>query len=327
MKLDLIQIVHQLINAETQNILITSHAFPDGDSIASQVALAYLLKQLNKNVMIYNQDTVPERYRYLPGSQWIQTDWNPEFNPQLLLVLDVLPWERLGTVQWIRDLHLPLIVLDHHIHDHPIEEDHYIDPGMAATAQIIYQLYLISQLPICREAADCLYTGILTDTGRFRFSNTSADILQMAADLVRHGANPETITREIYFNRNPSFLKNLGKVLNTIEIVPEYQCLFCHFTMDMNNGMPIRMEETEDIIEYVNCLESVKLYIFIKEYKSGEFKVSLRSRDEVDARNLAVYFGGGGHKHASGAKLSGNLIQVRAQLMEQLHRVGTNPPL
>lgn len=318
MKLDLTQIVHQLINVETRNILITSHAFPDGDSISSQLALAYLLKQINKNIMIYNQDPVPEQYRYLPGIEWVETNWNDGFEPQLLLVLDVLPWERLGTVQWLKDMHLPVIILDHHIYDHLVEEDHYIESAMSATAQIIYQLFKISQFPITPEAANCMYTGILTDTGRFRFSNTTADIMAMAADLVRCGANPEYITREIYFNRTTSFLKNLSKVLNTVEVLSDQHCLFCHYTMDMNNGMPIRMEETEDIIEFVNCLEEVNLYIFVKEYKPGEFKVSFRSRDEVDARNLAAYFGGGGHKHAAAAKISGTLAQVRTLLLEQL---------
>ncbi len=314
------QLCHTILDPDTQNILITSHAFPDGDSIASQLALRALLIQLNKTVTIYNNDPPPERYRFLPGSELIETVFPDQFEPQLLVVLDVVPWERLGRVSSLHENHYPMVIIDHHVYDEWPEGFYYIDPTKAATAEIIYDLYKELRVPITKDAAFALFTGLLTDTGRFRFSNTNSNVLRKAADLIDCGANSEWITREIYFKRPLNFFKNFAKVIETMQIIPEFRAVICHFTAAMNQGNPIRMEETEDMIELINSLKEIDLYIFLKEYKANEFKISFRSRDQVDGRQIANLLGGGGHKHASGARLSGDLAFVKQTVLDAVNR-------
>ncbi len=319
MRLSLNEIWKRISNIDVKNILITAHAYPDGDSISSQLGLYYLLKSIGKNVYIYNNDPVPIKYRFLPSADEIKTEYNYNLNPHLIIILDVIPWERLGKVRELSKQNIPLIIMDHHIYDKPVYFDHFIDHQKAATSQIIFDLYKTANIEIEKDAAIALYTGLMTDTGRFRFSNTNSDVFRTAAQLVDAGADPELIARNVYFNKSISYLKNLSKVLNTIELYKDNAILFCYFTMEMNNGKAITMEETEDIIEQINSLKDVKLYIFIKEYRHNEFKISFRSRDNFDARSIATQFNGGGHKHSAGAKIQGPIENVKKKLFEVLN--------
>jgi len=318
MNLSMNQVWKEINKPELNRIVITSHAHPDGDSICSQIALYHLLKELKKEIYIYNNDPVPKQYTFLPDTDKVKTAYNESFNCDLIIVLDVTPWERLGRAQSLKQYDLPILIIDHHLYDTPQEFKGVIDSNAAATAELIYQLYEAGNIKISLESAKHIYTGLLTDTGRFRFSNTASSVMEIAGKMIRIGVNPEKITREVYYNRPVSYINNMAKVLNSIEIYQQKRTLISYFTMDMNNGKAIRMEEAEGFLEVMNSLKDIDLYVFIKEYKKNEFKLSFRSRDPKDARSYASKIGGGGHKHAAGGKMSGSLSDIKMRLYHLL---------
>jgi len=321
MQLTLNMFCDKILNNRRKNIVLTSHAYPDGDSISSQLALYSLLKALGKNVVIFNNDLVPKIYRFLPNSDKIMTDYEMKFNADLLIFLDVIPWDRSGKVKELKDKGIPLVALDHHIYDQLPQCDFHIDSTASATAELVYRVFKEVNHPISKEVAINIYAGVLTDTGGFRHQNTNADVLRIAGEMAELGADPYQITRMIYYQRPQSFLQNLNKVLNTVEHIESKKTIIYHFSMEMNLGRPIRVEDTENITETISTIEGVNLYIFCKEYKNNEYKLSFRSRDDIDSRQLAVQLGGGGHKYAAGAKLRGNYKQVREHILSLIEHL------
>jgi phosphoesterase RecJ-like protein len=311
----------------SQKILITSHRDPDGDSIGSQLALDGFLQNFEKPTRIINQGPIPKRYAFLDPQKKIENfnksggGKTSDFQPDLILVLECPSLDRLGEVKKLIPSESKLVNIDHHPENEKFGSVNYLDAKASAVGEMIYSLLKACHFPISSVLANQIYASILTDTGRFRYSNTSAKCLSMCAQLVKLGADPKYVTRQIYFNYSLSFLKLLGTVLRNLEVRDEGKV--CSVTIDQNllSEFGVDHEEIEGIVDYSLFLSGVEIGLLFTETEGGKTKVNLRSQNDFDVSKLAKIFGGGGHKSAAGCTLSYNLDEAKKAIFEQIPKL------
>lgn len=296
--------------------LICGHVRPDADCIGSQLALAHALASLGKKAAVWLSDPVPENCRFLPGSAAIQAPDDAETPPgDLAIALDTPRPERLGRIAE-RVLGMSVVVnIDHHASNIRWGNPHWVDPAMAATAEFIYLLVKELGVPIGREIAACLYAGIVTDTGRFCYSNTTPCTLRVAAELVERGADPHETYERIYASHPPRKMRLLARVLERLHVDPNGEFAWLWITRRMYAESGAGPEDTEGFVNYARDLTGVRAAALFEETRGGGVRVSLRSRDAtVDVNAIAARYGGGGHSGAAGATVAGAPEEVERRV-------------
>ncbi|MCJ7509095.1 MAG: bifunctional oligoribonuclease/PAP phosphatase NrnA, partial [candidate division Zixibacteria bacterium] len=224
--------IKQIVNLidKSKRILITSHKDPDGDSIGSQLALAELLKRKNKQFKIMNQGEMPIKYHFLDRNNEIITrPPKKSFKADLVIILECSNLDRIG---WVKNMIHPeakIITIDHHSEDNCCGTVNYSDPLASAVGEMIYDIFEYLNYPLDAKIATWLYSAILTDTGRFRFINTTPRSLEICANLIKWGANPRFITDRIYFDHQKSYMQLLGNLLTHMEFFENNR--ICCFTL------------------------------------------------------------------------------------------------
>ncbi|MCD6505435.1 bifunctional oligoribonuclease/PAP phosphatase NrnA [Candidatus Poribacteria bacterium] len=285
--------------------LISTHVNPDGDALGSQLALYSLLRDMGKSVDAVNTDPVPRIYRFLPFSGIIQRhEKGRSYRPEYLIVLDAGGFERIG-----RDLagsikpERGILNIDHHSECLPFGDLNFIDPDACATSEIILRLIRLMRIPLGRERAVCLYTGILTDTGGFRFSNVTPDCLRAAADLVQEGVDVQRIYETVYETNTFGRVKLLGEALNTLRLDESGRIAWIYVTGEMFRRTGTGLEDLEGFINHVRSVDGVEVAMMFVELNPSRTKVSLRSRNEINVARIASLFDGGGHERAAGCTI------------------------
>ncbi len=300
------------------SFFIASHISPDGDSIGSQLALAVCLRKLGKSFYIYNRDPVPWRFEGFPYIDWIKNS-PPSKDFDVIFFLDTANLKRLGNVIKNIDIKDKFIVnIDHHISNELFGNMNIIKPDYSSTSEILFEILK----PICgidEETAQLLYLGICTDTGSFRYPNTSANTFLISSKLVEIGVSPSTIASMVWFRDRPNRIKLLGDVLKTLEIHNGYTIMYV--TREMMEKNDSNEAETEEFCDYGLTIDGIKVSVFLKERDEGMIKVSLRSKKETDVNKLAVYFGGGGHKNAAGFEVKGTIQNVISAIQEKIKEI------
>jgi phosphoesterase RecJ-like protein len=296
------------------SLLIASHIDPDGDSVCSQLAIASALKDLGKRVLIVNEKPTPKKYRFLPWWDEIRTEMEGKFEYEAVLTLDAASPERLGTIAGLAEGRY-VINVDHHSSNSLFGDVRWVVPEASSTSELVYEIIRGLNVPIGRERAVCLYVGILTDTGGFRFPNTTSRALEVAADLVREGADASGIYSQVYLNRSKEEIALLSRLLSTIEIHDGIVTM--HLTGEM---LKEAKTNTEGFSSYLLELGEARMGILFKEL-NGKIKVSLRSRGGINVSLLAREFGGGGHEAASACIVRGRLEDVKRRVLEAGHRL------
>ncbi|MFQ6002335.1 MAG: bifunctional oligoribonuclease/PAP phosphatase NrnA, partial [Candidatus Zixiibacteriota bacterium] len=263
-----------------QRILITSHRDPDGDSIGSQLALRGLLQTLRKPARIINQGCLPHCYLFLDPENRIENfsrRRDLDFGPDLVFILECPSLERLGEVKEIVPAESKIVNIDHHPDNERFGTLNYVDLKASAVGEMIYSLVKAYGLPVSPLMANQIYAAILTDTGRFRYSNTSAHCLNICAELIELGADPKTLTNKIYFNHSLPFLKLLGTILERLEVRNGGK--ICSMTIDQNllSEFGINHQEIEGIAHYSLFLNGVEIGLLFTEMEERKTRVSLRS--------------------------------------------------
>lgn len=311
----------------SRRILITSHRNPDGDSIGSLLALDGFLQKFEKPIKIINQGPLPHRYAFLDPQKRIE-NFNRDgkgktfdFQPDLIFVLECPSLDRLGEVRKILPQDGRIVNIDHHPENERFGTINYVDLKASAVGEMIYALLKTYDFPISSLLANQIYASILTDTGRFRYSNTSAKCLSICAELVKLGADPKYVTRQIYFNHSLPFLKLLGTVLRNLEVRDEGKV--CSVTIDQNllSEFGVDHEEIEGMVDYSLFLSGVEIGLLFTKTEEGKTKVNLRSQNDFDVSQLAKIFGGGGHKNAAGCTLSYDLDEAKKAIFEQIPKL------
>lgn len=302
MELSLIRIIELL--KKTNKVAITGHVNPDGDSLGSMLALYHYLVSIGKTVQLLLDDDISAMYDFLPGVSEI---YKPEFavDADLLVVVDASDAERIGNVR--NFVQAPILNIDHHISNTKYADYYYIDANSAATAQILMDLFETDQVAITANIGVCLYTGIATDCGFFRYANTTAATMYKAAKLIELGVKPHQISENLETKAVESVLA-LTKVLETLEFF--HNGKIAAITVDTSK----QELDTEGFINYPRNIAGVDIAIMFKIIDSPVIRVSIRSR-EADVSKLALSFGGGGHQRAAGCSIPGGIEEVKQQVI------------
>ena len=317
MKVDKRAIV-DLIRDE-DGFLITSHVNPDGDSVASQLALKGIFSLLGKRSAIVNSHPVPRVYRFLPGAAEILIRRRHSLRPySALFALDCgHPSRASGFLD--RKPSLTVVNIDHHVSNTGYGDLNWVDNRASSTCEIIHEIARRSGVEINGDIAANLYAGILTDTGSFRYSSTTPRSLSIASRLLRCGIDPHRIAENIYENAEFSSLRLLGKILSRINRSQDGRVSW----MTLNHAELSSLSdisETEEFVNYARSLNTARIAMGFKEVSPGEIRVSFRSKGPVDVAEIASRHGGGGHRNAAGCTIRGDLKDVVKRLVAEAGR-------
>ena len=319
-----------------ERILITSHINPDGDALGSVLALVHALTALGKTAVPIMHDTVPDIYKWMPGAELVRqvTDVT-DSSFDLAIVCDAGMLDRVGmSVRPLVDTISPIIDIDHHVADGPFGDIRILDSSAAATAELVWDLLqALSQASslelnrpvelIAAEGANCLMTGLITDTGSFRYPNTTPRSFQLAADLQRLGALPADISELVYENRSYESIKLLGRALGALQVSPDGRLAWTHVTAQDFLDFNATDADTESIVSHVRAVRGAQIGILFREVPGKKVRISLRARVPADVNSIANVFGGGGHRLAAGCSMDPPLAEVERlvlqEAMRQLH--------
>jgi phosphoesterase RecJ-like protein len=318
------QIIAKLNSAE--KIVLASHVNPDGDAIGSLIALGKALDYLGKEVFLFNASIIPAVYRFLPFVDRIDQKIDPAVAYDTAIILDCGNMERVGEAAgYIKTL--PTIInIDHHVTNSGFGHCQMIDTSACATAEIVYRLIKRMDIPIDSAIGYALYTGILTDTGSFRFSSTNQSAFAICEEMVAAGVNPYDVAQHVYGTYSLGRIKLLNLAIDSIEISKNGKLSMMTLTQSMLAETGTQPEDIDGLINYAKRIEDVRVAALIQEQKNGchsrpgcdhrhLYHVSLRSDGTVDVAAFAAAFGGGGHSSAAGFNISTTLTELKAKIV------------
>ena len=309
---------------EHDTFLISSHINPDGDAIGSQLAFYSLLSSLGKKVSVVNSDPVPFAYSFLPNVSVLQCVNPASGSPgmqdvDVAVILDCGNLKRIGN-ELAERIHpgKALINIDHHPGNEHFGTHNLVDASACATGELVLKLIEYSGMEVNRDQAACLYTAILTDTGCFRYPNTTARTHIMAARLIDSGAQPAQIAESVYETVPHQRVRLFGMALETLQLSLNEKIAWVSVTSEMYERTGTVSSDTEGIIEYIRSLRGVEVAILFRELEDGAIKVSLRSKRGLDVALVAAMFGGGGHKAAAGCTIAEPMDKVIEMVLDAL---------
>jgi phosphoesterase RecJ-like protein len=286
------------------NVLVTAHEDPDGDSLGSQLVMYDFLRSLGKRAVIRNQGRIPTRYASINGVENIKIDSSGlDFIPDLVLVLESTTLERVGKVKDLIPSGCRIINIDHHPGNSLYGDINLVNEGASSVAEVVYSILKQAGFVFTRQAADWLYTAILTDTGRFHFSSTTPESLRICAEMIEAGVNPREMTDMIYFSKTQQQMQVIGEVMSSAEVVLDGRLCALTLSKEMLEQRGLDFAEFEGIVDYSMYLSSITIGVLFKSVSDDATKISLRSRSVFDVSELARRFGGGGHTNAAGATI------------------------
>ncbi len=307
---------------KNNNFLITSHVNLDGDGIGSELALYLILKKLNKNPIILNQDRLPKIYDFLPGSSeayCLEDYYIDTKGIDVGIVLDCSNAKRIGKAYEIFKDIKTVINIDHHKSNENYGYLNYVDSSVSSVGEIIFELIRSINIDLLdKDISTCLFTAIITDTGSFRYSNVSSKTFQISSDLTSKGIKPHLIANNIYNRNTYSGLKLLGEALSTLETDDSNYVSWLTITRKMFNDTKAKDEEIEGIIDIVTTLDNTEISILFRETKDNKVKISFRSKGNFDVNKFAGKFKGGGHQNAAGCICVGKLDKIKGKILSEL---------
>ncbi len=308
---------------DAEHFLVLTHINPDGDGLGSAMAMKWLIEQLGKKAEIVIDSEPPDMFAFFTNYEWVkqyglETDSLEPFNT--VITVDAPNIERLGDAAKLIADDANILCIDHHVSAKNFADVNYIDGASAATAQMIYYLATELKLDITPETAEYLYTGIVIDTGRFRFSNTTPEVLHTAGELVKAGADPDKISRHLYYNNTLETTQALGKLLETVELHFNGKVATAYFTNDYISGDHWKNVDTEGFVNHALSIHGVEVAMLLREVTTGITRASLRAKGSFDVNKLAQIFGGGGHAKAAGLTINEPLEKAKKMLLEETER-------
>jgi phosphoesterase RecJ-like protein len=282
--------------------LLTSHVNPDGDAVGSELGLARVLRSVGKGAVVWNRDPTPAIYRPLPGSDRIHlgeeppVGWPEKFDG--VIVLECPSPDRTGVEAHLGAL--PVVNIDHHLGNQHYGAVNWVDSAAPAVGEMVYRLAQGLKVEIDAETATALYLTLVSDTGGFRFSNATPAAFEAAASLVREGANPAQVSHWLYESQPAATVRLLAEMIQTLELHAGGRLALARLTPAMFARAGAEPGDAEGLIDVPRSIAGVEAVALVREREEGGYKVSLRSRGEVDVEGLARQHGGGGHKNAAG---------------------------
>lgn len=313
----------EILIAGAGTILISSHVDPDGDSLGSQLALRRYLVSLGKKVWIVNHGSIPSKYMFLPDIDRIVLvdNFKAEDRFDLAIILECPDPDRTGDVKHLIGANIPMINIDHHPDNSGYGKIAHLDSGASAVAEMLTEYFLEVGYKIEPQAATQLYTAIITDTGRFRFSSTTRKTMEIAGRLIELGADPRYISDNIYYSFSESTMRLIGKVFSKFELFDNGKICLMALDNDMMRLNDFNSADTEGMAEYTLFGRGVIVGGLLKEMGEGSTKISLRSRNRINVGEVAHRYGGGGHNNAAGFQIDLPLKAAQEKILKDLREI------
>lgn len=306
MKLDNVAKILQ----EKNNIEILTHHYPDGDTLGSAYGLCKALQDMGKNARVILSGKAATKFDYLKNGVKENS-----FTPEFIMSVDVAAPQLLGDNEESYSNKIQLCI-DHHGSNSLGVEDSYIDATAASTCEIIFDLITLMNVEITKEIANCLYTGVSTDTGCFMYTNTTAKTHMIAAKLIECGADFAVINRAMFETKTKQKLALERMVYDTLDYYYDGKLAIIYTTLAMQDKLNLGDDQMEGLASIPRQIDGVKMGITIREKQDNVFKISVRTNGDTDACEFCKKFGGGGHKAASGCAINGTLESVKQQLID-----------
>src|SRR5690606_3446024 len=303
--------------SEGDRFLVVSHVDPDGDAIGSTLAVGHLLHLLGKRAVMVNASPVPAKYGKLPGAEEIvKLQELRDASPfDRVIAVDVADVERMGDCRSLITSDALLLNIDHHRTNNRFGTHHLINPDAAATAEILYDWIESMEIQWTKELATCVYTGLLTDTGGFRYSNTTPSVMKRAARLLEFGVDAPWIAEQVLETLTIGQLNLLRRGLSTLRLSEDGRIAWMWLTLQEFSGCGAGEGDLDGIVNDARNGSGVEGGSLLRQLKSGAVKVSLRSRRRVDVSEVAGFFGGGGHARAAGCTVAGTRDEVERRVL------------
>ncbi|MGQ9845632.1 MAG: DHH family phosphoesterase [Caldisericia bacterium] len=299
---------------KNNKFLIISHENPDGDAVGSVLGLFFGLKRLKKSVVPVLPNKVPKIYSFLKGTEFIKDDFEGNFD--IGIILDC---SDIGRVENLKKKLLKiktLINIDHHPSNFSYAKLNYIDSKSSSTSELVLKLLRKLKVEIDSDIANALYTGLITDTGGLRFPNINLNTFKAATYLVKHGANPFYISEMVYSMKPLRALRILGRALEKLK--KENGVIYSILTLDDFKEFGAEEEDAEGVVEFLNKSNEANVAILFKQKNNGNFKVSLRSKGNINVAKVALKYGGGGHLNAAGFDMKGDIEKILKDISTEL---------
>lgn len=307
-----------------KRFLISSHTSPEGDAVGSELSLCYLLKKLGKEALIVNEDPLPQEYSFFPLKESIEL-YKPalkDLDFDCTVILDCTDLKRIGLVQEMVKTNKPIINLDHHISNTKFGSVNWVEPGSSSASEMVFRLYKETRVPFDENSALFLYVGILTDTGSFRYTNTSSFTHTATAELLGFNINANQVYKDIYENVPFSDIQILTRVLVNIHRANSGKIAWVEVPARLIRHKKLSFDLTDHLLGFVRAIKGVEVAVLFKENLGvrNEIRVNLRSTGLADVNKVALAFGGGGHRTASGCTVRGKLADVRNRVIAMIRQ-------
>jgi phosphoesterase RecJ-like protein len=300
---------------QRQRFVITSHARPDGDAIGSQLAMAYALRQLGKSVSLVDKDPVPPQFQTFPGVHDIQVSATVDGQFDAAIVMECGDLSRTGVEGFERYF---VINIDHHPGNRMFGALNWFDEGAAACGEMVFEVIDALGVTLTPEIATHVYLAILTDTGGFHFSHITPRTFEICRRCSEAGAEPEAIARAVYDSCTMGRLRLMGAVLHNLELESGGRAALANLSLALLHEAGATYEDADGLINIPLTVKDIQAVAFFKEIAPNSYRISMRSKGDVDVNRVANTFGGGGHRNAAGCTLNGAYPEVRKRLLEEL---------
>lgn len=285
------------------NFGITTHVRPDGDGIGSSLGLCWLLKSLGKNAEVLVRDTIPLSYQQLPGAENIRKISEIDQDYDAVFVIECSDIGRPGIINLEKQY---TVNIDHHSTSEHFGAINWIDATASAVGEMIYNLCKAIGGRVTREIAECIYLALVTDTGSFHFPNTTERTLKVASELVKVGVKPAQISESIYNSYSWSRIELMKQVLATVERDESGRVAWMRQTLEMSEDAEAAEGDNNGLVNIPLTAREIEAVIYMRETKPSAYRVSLRSKGDINVARIAEKFGGGGHKNAAGCRVEGD---------------------
>jgi phosphoesterase RecJ-like protein len=320
------QVVRDFLK-DKDTILVSTHVNPDGDALGSQMALAHFLRQMGKQVILLNCSPAPQYYNFLDPDGQISVYDREQDEARVAsldgcIVVDISDWARLRELgEALRRYNIPVACIDHHIPTDEMGVVHVCIQEASSTGEMLYDFFADSGVEWTIPIIDAIYTCIMTDTGSFRFSNTTAKTHLIAADLLQRGANYRAIYEQVYENNSKQRTLLMARLLENMRFDCNDQLAYFSLTQLLLRQSGAELWETEGFSELPRHISGVEISLMFTETDDGRTKVSFRSKGRIAVNGMAGAFGGGGHKFASGATLQMGLNQAVERVVQEAKKL------
>ncbi len=303
-----------------KRVAVVSHKSPDGDNLGSLLAMALSLEKMGKDVVYVKADIIPEDYEFLPGIEKLETIDDSIDEIDLLMVLDSSDEDRLGENKFLLEKSKIIANIDHHVSNTQFGDINIVLPDLSSTGEILFNILVELEMPIDNIIASLIYVAMSTDTGRFTYQGVTGSTHETVAKLYDYGIDSYSINRSLYQRRSLARTKLFVKAVSQIVFYNNNKIGVVKVSKKMLDETETSMDDTDGIVEFIRDTESVEAACLLKEINESIIKISLRTKNEVDANKVCQAFSGGGHNRASGATVEDSLDNAEKRLVAEINK-------